>query len=229
MTVVEKPIRPASTLLLVREGGSGLEVMTMRRSQNMRFLPGYLAFPGGSLDVTDKTALNLCGQATLIAQERADDRLFAVAAIRECAEEVGFLCGLEVAGEPLRRNLTSEEQVQWLTQQIFWDWLGAAGGRVNLGALRFVGRWITPNDMPARFDTRFFLYRANEWMTKPMLHQAENEWAEWLRPSDVLAAIAEKREQAVAPTRAMLQALDNLQTVEACMRELYVPQAVELL
>ena len=46
--------RPASTVVLVRQGASGLEVYLLKRSSKSNFFPGNYVFPGGAVDAQDK-------------------------------------------------------------------------------------------------------------------------------------------------------------------------------
>ena len=46
-------IRRAASLLAGRDGETGLELLVLERSAGSRFLPGYVAFPGGSVDEDD--------------------------------------------------------------------------------------------------------------------------------------------------------------------------------
>ena len=48
--------RPAATLMLLRTGARGLEVLMLQRTQNAAFLGGAYVFPGGSLDASDADA-----------------------------------------------------------------------------------------------------------------------------------------------------------------------------
>lgn len=70
----EQPIRPAATVILLREGANGLEVLVQRRSAAMAFAPGAYAFPGGAVDP----------------EEERDPEPFRRAAVREVAEETGI-------------------------------------------------------------------------------------------------------------------------------------------
>lgn len=67
------PARPAATVVLVRDGADGLEVLLLRRSEIGAF-PGMWVFPGGRVDDADPGADEL---------ERARS-----AAVREAMEEV---------------------------------------------------------------------------------------------------------------------------------------------
>jgi 8-oxo-dGTP pyrophosphatase MutT (NUDIX family) len=44
---------PAATVLLLRDGEQGMEVLMTRRSMNASFAPGAYVFPGGGIDSAD--------------------------------------------------------------------------------------------------------------------------------------------------------------------------------
>jgi len=69
--------RAAATVLLLRGGGDGLEVLLVRRTPRARFMAGAWVFPGGAVDPSDGE-----GQAGLRA-----------AAVREVREEAGIDLG----------------------------------------------------------------------------------------------------------------------------------------
>jgi 8-oxo-dGTP pyrophosphatase MutT (NUDIX family) len=80
--------RPAATLLMLRDGAEGLEVLMTSRHEEAGFAGGALVFPGGKVDPADhalaghyaaKTALD---EAALVLR---------IAAIRETFEECGIL------------------------------------------------------------------------------------------------------------------------------------------
>ena len=85
------PIRLAATVVVMRDGHDGPEVLLTRRPSTMAFGPGLHVFPGGALDPADHDPL-------LLARLRGGQALpsfhagsFAVAAIRELFEEAGIL------------------------------------------------------------------------------------------------------------------------------------------
>ncbi len=75
-----KPAWPASTVLLLRDGSEGIEVLMIHRSSNTAF-GGLWAFPGGRIEEED------------IPEGTAPDPLPAArrAAVRETVEEVGLV------------------------------------------------------------------------------------------------------------------------------------------
>ncbi len=87
-------IRPAlpqdaGSLVLVRQGPGGPEVLLGRRAGKHRFLPNVYAFPGGRVDSSDRLELNTKPLKNI------NSRLhpMAVAAVRETWEETGIPLG----------------------------------------------------------------------------------------------------------------------------------------
>ena len=79
---VSAEIRLAASLIGVRDATDGPEVLVIERTLDHRFLPGYVAFPGGAVDPgTGMLAERWFGKPK--EESRA-------AAIRELAEEVGL-------------------------------------------------------------------------------------------------------------------------------------------
>src|SRR5918997_4234510 len=66
--------RQAASVIVLRGGGDGLEVLLLRRNPKARFMGGAWVFPGGAVD----------------AHEGAGDAAHRVAAIREVEEEAGL-------------------------------------------------------------------------------------------------------------------------------------------
>jgi len=75
MSDSETPIRPAATVLLVRDTPAGLEVLMQRRNSTMVFASGTYVFPGGRVDEADGVG----------------DDAYRTAAVRECQEEAGLV------------------------------------------------------------------------------------------------------------------------------------------
>ncbi|MFU8765065.1 MAG: NUDIX domain-containing protein, partial [Haliea sp.] len=71
--------RPASTVVLLRDGPDGLETLLLRRNKALLFAGGYWVFPGGALEPQDWEQAG--------GDEEAATRL---AAAREAGEESGL-------------------------------------------------------------------------------------------------------------------------------------------
>lgn len=82
-------LRPAATVLLLRDGNDGLEIWLMERNRAAAFMGSAWVFPGGRVDPAD---------AEVPASEAPDDgiaRAFRVAAARELEEEANIRLGGE--------------------------------------------------------------------------------------------------------------------------------------
>src|SRR5689334_10490880 len=87
--------RPAATVLLLRDGPQGVEVLMTRRSATASFAPGAYVFPGGVVDEADAKAHAL---ATRRPSQSEDVLTQAIAGIRESCEELGILFARRLAG-----------------------------------------------------------------------------------------------------------------------------------
>ena len=145
MTVTEVEARPAATVMLIRDCEPGLEVLMVQR-KNRGFFGGLTVFPGGAVDPVDRSQL----AAPVIVGEGPGGE-FRVAALRELAEETGLALtshGVSPAPPGRGAGLLSA--------------LVAAGIQLDGSRLTLVSCWVTPEDAPKRFDTRFFLAGVGE-------------------------------------------------------------------
>jgi 8-oxo-dGTP pyrophosphatase MutT (NUDIX family) len=143
-----RPARPrdAASLILLRDGKAGLEVLIGRRGQGARFMPGRYVFPGGRITADD--ARPWLGEASTAAH--AADRTFLAlkrAALRETFEETGL-----VIGRPAPAREHGPDALSAIEQA--YRALGVAPAP---DLLRLVGRAITPTTSPIRFHARFFV------------------------------------------------------------------------
>src|SRR3954467_11360237 len=90
--------RPAATVLLLRDGEAGVEVLMTRRSTTASFAPGAYVFPGGGIDAADAEAHDLARRRSTQSNERLTQ---AIAAIRESFEELGVLLARHADGTPV--------------------------------------------------------------------------------------------------------------------------------
>src|SRR5271154_4804909 len=87
----EAAARPAATIVLLRDGGDGLEVFMLVRHHAIDFASGALVFPGGRDEEDD---LALAGNPALCPNPHGlavAAMAFRLAAIRETFEECGVL------------------------------------------------------------------------------------------------------------------------------------------
>jgi 8-oxo-dGTP pyrophosphatase MutT (NUDIX family) len=156
-------VRPASTILLLRDGADGMEVFMVVRHHQIDFASGALVFPGGSVDADDheiaKDPALHGGAGGLDAQALA----FRVGAVRETFEECGILLARDAKSQQLvdaRRAGEIETKHRAALnkgERNFSDILKSEGIVPALDALVPFAHWITPLGMPKRFDTHFYL------------------------------------------------------------------------
>ena len=186
-------IRQAASLIGVRDGADGPEVLVIERTLDHRFLPGYVAFPGGAVDPGDR---DLAERWFGDAGEEAR-----AAAVRELAEEVGLaVTGDAVVAAGLDRSLAP---------------IDASPPRLD--ALQEIARWIAPRDVPVRFDARYYAVRMQD-AADPDPDGTEAARAWWISPTDLLAAWASEEVRLYWPTHYTVVALAGRRDVEDLLR-----------
>lgn len=170
------PPRPASTIMLLRDGPAGLEAFMVVRHHQIDFASGALVFPGGRMEATDaELAGSLFGVDPLAP--------FKVAAIREAFEE----CGVLMARPPGEDGLVPPGRVENLDRAApFAELLARENLAPAIDCLVPFAHWITPAFLPKRFDTHFFLALA------PAGHALAHDGREavnsvWISPREALA------------------------------------------
>ena len=195
---------PAATLLLVRDGPAGIEVLLTTRHDAAGFAAGAAVFPGGKLDANDGARAKANGAA-------GDP--FRIAAIRETFEESGILLARRA---PRGATLSGAELAEFVARQSSVADFGAFVDRAELllatDLLVPFAHWITPVDQPKRYDTRFFLAPAPAGQTAQHDgHEAVE--VHWLTPEDAFDAARDRRIKLVMATRLNLLKLGRSKTV----------------
>jgi 8-oxo-dGTP pyrophosphatase MutT (NUDIX family) len=161
-----KPPRAASTILLLRDSVSingEIEVFMMVRHYEIDFNSGALVFPGGSVDKGDQ---EIIGDPALYSGGEGLDAAalsFRIAAIRETFEESGILLARPKGSKALvdakrASEIEAAHRADLCDSKIsFLKVLTDNGMVLALDELVPYAHWITPEGMPKRFDTWFFL------------------------------------------------------------------------
>ncbi len=148
----EEPVKPrdAASLILLRDGADGPEVLMGRRPLASRFMPGVYVFPGGAVDRGDfdlQTERDAAGAVIERLGRKAPPplaRALLWTALRETWEETGLMLGGPGAAQ-------GTDGCPAL------DAYASAGLAPDLGALDYLMRAVTPSYVPIRFNTRFFI------------------------------------------------------------------------
>jgi 8-oxo-dGTP pyrophosphatase MutT (NUDIX family) len=199
------PVRPAATVLLVRDGDGGLEVFMVVRHHKIDFASGALVFPGGGVDAGDHAIAAdsaICGAAAALGER---DRLSRVAAVRETFEECGVLLARpRGSGEELGARVV--ELAGKSQGRSFSELIAAENLELALDALIPFAHWITPPILPKRFDTRFYIAAAPS--DQIAIHDgSESVDSVWISPARALEAADAGTYTLVFATRLNLQLL----------------------
>lgn len=143
--------RDAAVLILLDRSGPVPKVLLGKRHEAHVFMPGHHVFPGGKVERADGlvpasgalpafTEQRLQRAVVRPSPQRA--RAYALAAVRELAEETGLVLGRKAEPPPALGG----------------DWRPFAdcGAVPCLDGLSLVARSITPPGLARRYDTRFF-------------------------------------------------------------------------
>ena len=210
------PARPASTVVLLRPGRTGIEVLLLRRNRSAGFVPGAWVFPGGRVDAGDADA-RLFPSAGVTGAPPAP---WWAAAVRELFEETGVLLARDTQGEfPVTAGAPdwAERREALLDDRAtLHDVLEPASLRIALDRLVPCAHWITPVAEPRRFDTHFFLAALPPGATAAP-DPREMSDAIWLPPRDALDRFTAGRMPMVFPTVRTLESIADSHSVDAAL------------
>ena len=141
--------RPAATTVVARPLGERFEVLLLERPTTSRFAAGAFVFPGGVVDDDDAGP----GWAERLPEVPGAEPGACVAAIRELFEETGILLSDERApagplGDARRDLLADRRSFAEVARDLALSFRGAR--------VAYFARWITPELLARRYDTRFF-------------------------------------------------------------------------
>ncbi len=233
--------RLASTVMLLRdsvvEGESKLEVFMVRRVVQSEFMPDIYVFPGGSVSADDRLAERTEGVYEPVAPSLADPEGrthlgtgVRAAAIRELFEEANILLAHR-AGTMLAIDEESVERFANYRQAFN----SRKGSLVELAqtehltlatqSLAYFAHWITPEGMPKRFDTHFFLATAPAEQ-EALYDNLETSDGVWIHPQDAITRFEQEQFPIALPTLSQLRDLSAFRIVEEALRATttrYVP------
>ena len=233
---VERPPRPAATIVVVRDGAEGIEVLLSRRAERGDHNSGAWVFPGGIVEKNDALAhAAVAGLDDAEASRRlglANGGLdYFVAAIRECFEESGLLFARADAPELV--DLDGSDAVRlapWRGalhrgEKGIAEFCAAEGLQLAADRLVYLSHWLTPLGRAKRFDTRFFIAAV------PMAQTAAHDGAElleqmWIAPKEALARKASLK--LLTPTQKSLETIGRFASVAEAMAWASAPRQVAL-
>jgi 8-oxo-dGTP pyrophosphatase MutT (NUDIX family) len=221
MTTEHPPVPiPSATIIIGRESSQGFEIFMVVRHQQIDFASGALVFPGGKTEPGDHDPE--IRQYCVGAEDLSDEDLATrVAAIRETFEESGILLARQkgdegiVPGARLRELKNYREKLTTESTNLL-DFLRAESLTLAIDHLTLFAHWITPEMMPKRFDTFFYLAEA------PEDHLGVHDGSEsvdslWISPQQALAENEAGKHTIIFPTRMNIQKLARNATLSAAI------------
>ena len=222
--------RPASTTLVLRDGGDGLKVLMLRRSASASFMPGAYVFPGGAVDPADHSAeveaccVESAGEASRRLSLGGFALAHAVAALRECFEECGLWLGADMLVDAAtlaaarRRMLSGDASLAALSAEF----------SISLATrvLAPWSHWVTPIDAARRFDTIFFVALA-PLDQLAVVDGSETTTLVWVNPAQALASSAAGALPLEFATRCTLESLLPFKDTVSVMRAARTPRLLE--
>ncbi len=168
--------RDAATVVLARDAPAGVAVLLLERHGSSRMAPGAFAFPGGRVEPSDAPpdADRLCRRLTaeaaaaILSDVTPPERAigFWIAALREAFEETGLLLAHDRDGAPVAPDARAAARLAESRQRCradsgaFRALLLEEGLRLATDRMAYWAHWITPEERPVRYDTRFFVAAA---------------------------------------------------------------------
>jgi len=209
---IDNPTRMAATLVIMREGvaGGAPQLLMAQRATTMAFAAGAMVFPGGAVDDADKDHAQSLGLPFDM-----DDAAARIAAIRETIEE----CGMGIAASsPLSSATLDSIRQALLAGQSFAQCINAHSLSFDFEALTPFARWCPPASRAMkRYDTRFYIARAEEGHVPPVADGSETTKLGWYSAQQVLDHADAGKAKIIFPTRRNLERIAQCDTIDALL------------
>lgn len=192
-----QPATPALAVSVIpvrKSAGPGLDVFVQHRARTMDFAASVVVFPGGRVNTEDYAQPH----DEPISEHVLDQQV--TAWTRTSIAESGLGLTRELSRALLR---CGQREVQEETGLI-----------LEPGDLIPWANWITPPDLPKRFDTYFFVAQIREG--QHLTHQTtEADSSEWRTVDSLLSAYEAKEIRLMRPTLALLTDLAHITQPDA--------------
>ena len=204
----------AATIMLLRDSPQGMEVFMVVRHHQIDFASGALVFPGGKVDKQDRDE-RVISRLSAYPKAETDQGTLRAAAIREAFEESGILLARRKGGSAVVGDSDLDRWREGLNKHTLTlgDLLVEGNLELACDDLAHFSHWITPEFMPKRFDTHFYLARVPADQIAG--HDGhENVDSVWIRPKQVIEDAANKTRTVIFPTLSNVVRLAQYDSVE---------------
>jgi 8-oxo-dGTP pyrophosphatase MutT (NUDIX family) len=207
------PIEDAATVVLLRDGASGVETWLLTRVREMAFAGGMTVFPGGRVDdadgelpFADTADADFAELAQRFHVSPPEARRLVGAAVRETFEETGALLTVPPA------DLADARADVEAGRADFGDLLRTHGLAIDGSHLRPWARWVTPPNEVRRYDTWFFVAQLPEG-THAREGSSESSHGAWVGIPEALDLARAGERRLLPPTIMTLASLQSFATV----------------
>jgi 8-oxo-dGTP pyrophosphatase MutT (NUDIX family) len=218
---------PAATVVLLRDTNPGVDVLLMQRHRASKFAGGDFVFPGGKIEADDNPD-DASAWCEGLDPDRAAARIglagdrrtalgFWIGAIRETFEEVGVLLAYDASGRWARVDEPRFAEYRAATHadnRAFWTMIKTERLQLATDRIAYFAHWITPEEQPYRYDTRFFAAPMPEGQT-PVADTREVIDMRWLSPRGAIEAFGRGEISLRNPTVQNLKLVDAPSVKEA--------------
>jgi glyoxylase-like metal-dependent hydrolase (beta-lactamase superfamily II)/8-oxo-dGTP pyrophosphatase MutT (NUDIX family) len=213
---------PAATVVLLRPGRGGLEVLLTQRPVTMAFAADVHVFPGGAVDPGD-------GDPRVAARSRpasdSEEAAARAAGVRELFEEAGVLLADARGAWPNAERVAEARAGLLDGSATIADVAETLDVDLRTDLLAPLSRWVTPPFVDRRFDVRFFAAELPAGAT-PSFVGDEVVAHRWITPRAALDARAAGTIGLWVPTSATLQQLEHVRSFDQ-IRERLGPRRAE--
>src|SRR6266478_8725549 len=213
-------IIPAASVLLFRNPDAP-ELFMVRRSPELRFFGGFVAFPGGKVTPSDQEIPVKPSASRVGLLSTKVDRV--ATAARELFEETGILLACRADGSlPGTSDELSALRRCLMAQQIsFEQLLSQQDLSLHENDFEWLGSVVTPPFAPMRFDTAFYLSHLPASQSAE-IWPGELDQGFWATPAQVMESWNRGDCLVSPPTIAILQAIRDcaITEVPACLTRL---------
>lgn len=224
-----QPVTPvdAATVILCRHGrptGSPWQCFMVRRHVGSEFAADVFVFPGGKVDLADGSPevapyVRMHSDPTIDGSDPSLERALRLAGVRELFEEAGVLLAWRSDERLIRLEGPDGERFARHRRQLQHGEITmldvARREDLCFAADRLFpfSRWITPETLSRRYDTRFYVAYLPE-AQEPLHDAIETTESVWISPKEALERYARGEFPLVFATEKHLERMSRFRSIE---------------
>jgi 8-oxo-dGTP pyrophosphatase MutT (NUDIX family) len=156
------PARPASTVIVLREG-SPFEILMVRRNDTVAFMAGSYVFPGGRVDESDRPPKGEPLPTAIFSDlTDAEEATYRMAAVRELQEEANVYLTVSDL-HPYAHWVTPEVETRRYDTRFFVARMPAGQHAKHDESETTALEWLSPQEAIARFERKLLLLPPPTW------------------------------------------------------------------